>query len=258
MARLSKFVVVSVMVCLLAAAPALAQNWEDLKSQFLGQNPNGEWTCGFLNEDNEFVPFNTTFDDGAGVTGWCVSNSPGVFGDVTVNFGENPIDRYGIRWESGQMCVSPGTRGLGAVIRWTAPADASIRIGAEMTGQCLSGGSAVFKVVHNDASKFDDLVDGFVGKGQELTDRKGPDPDVSCLLTATVKAGDTVDFIIARKDDVTSSLIGFDAVVEITSQEGVALSSASPVPISPQKMSKLLPGKSAGEQVASLDEEAGR
>ena len=191
MARLSKFVLVSVVVCLLSATLAMAQSWEDLKSQFLVRNPNGEWTCGFLNEDSEFVPFNTTVDDGAGVTGWCMNSSPGVFGDVTVNFGESPID-------------------------------------------------------------------GFAGKGRELIDRKGPDPDASCLLTAAVKAGDTVDFVIAKKDDVTSSLIGFDAVVEVTSREGIALSSASPVPISPQKMSKLLPGEPAGEEVASLDKEAGR
>ena len=254
MARASKFVLLSLAAILLAATPASAQDWEALRSTFLTNNPNGEWTCGFLNADNEFVPFNTTFDDGAGVTGWCLNMCPGLHGDVTVNFGEKPIDRYGIRWESGQMCVNPGTSGLGTVIRWTAPADASIRIGANMTGQTISGGGAVFTVVHNETSKFDHPVDGFAGKGEELLERNGSDPEASCLLSATVKSGDTVDFIVTKKDDVTFNLIGFDAVVEITSAEDIRLSSASPVPMSPQTITKLLPGKATGEKIALLDE----
>lgn len=108
----------------------------DAKSDFLSSNPNaGGWEVGFLDDDGDFVAYNTTFDDGQGIAGWCINNCPGPKGDVTINYTDRPIDRYGVHWEPGEVCVHTPLRGGGVVVKWTASDSATMAVDTKFTTQ---------------------------------------------------------------------------------------------------------------------------
>jgi hypothetical protein len=93
----------------------------DVKSDFLSSNPNESgWTVGYLDKENNFVAYNSTFDDGNGIAGWTMDRTPGPRGDVTINYTDQPIDRYGIHWEPGEIIVHSPLIGSGVVVEWNA------------------------------------------------------------------------------------------------------------------------------------------
>jgi len=74
---MKKALILAVLAALLVTVtPSFAQT-SDLKTNFLASNPNNSWEYVFLNDNGEFIRYDTTFEAGDGIVGWALSNTPG-------------------------------------------------------------------------------------------------------------------------------------------------------------------------------------
>ncbi|MCE5324302.1 hypothetical protein LLG46_13455 [bacterium] len=139
-----------------ATSPILA----DTKSDFLSSNPNiSGWTVGYLDNDQTFAAYNTTFDDGYGIAGWAMNNSPGPKGDVTINYTDQPIDRYGIHWEPGEILVHSPLSSGGVAIKWNATDSAAASVDASFV-EHISGASPNIELWSDDTKIYEWVIAG--------------------------------------------------------------------------------------------------
>ncbi len=155
MIRLFKSVLLFYSIYLMSAAsPVLA----DIKSDFLSSNPNTSgWTVGYLDKDNSFVAYNSTFDDGNGIAGWTMDKTPGPKGDVTINYTDQPIDRYGIHWEPGEILVHSCLIGSGVVIKWDASSSEASSVDLSVT-EHTPGSDANIQLWSDETKLYDGVV----------------------------------------------------------------------------------------------------
>lgn len=117
-----------------------------------------------------------------GISMW--NGPPGVEPNVTFNSTNAPIQALGIIWEPGRLALHPGPNGEQCVLRWTAPMTGEYSISATFTGIAEHATTDVH-VLHQTETLFDGLVN-LQGHGNESAWEK----------TVSVKAGDTVDFVV--------------------------------------------------------------
>jgi hypothetical protein len=224
--------------CLCLSTLGSAQDLQKAKADFLASNPNNGWTFGFLDKTGAFVAYNTTFKIDETTVGWCLDDMPGVFGDVTMCFSEKPLDKFGIQWETGQLCVNPGLDCQGVVIRWTAPGPATLNISGRLKGLARNGGKTGLRVSKDGATLASDVVagDGFVDAPMEpptknsLSVASSVSSSADLNKSVSVSKGTVIDFIFAKDGERGGSHVGFDLNMQATGRDGGKVSyNPSPV-----------------------------
>ncbi|MCX6345474.1 MAG: hypothetical protein NT018_10460 [Armatimonadetes bacterium] len=218
-------------VVLSLATASIAQVM-DVRAQFLASNPNNGWEYGFVNEEGSFVAYNTTFDDGQGIAGWTMDNNPGPMGDVTINYTDYPIERYGVRWEPGQICVHSAVVGQGTVIRWHAPDNARVQIDTVLTAQSSDANANIQLQVDGDP-----ITEGNIGTSaaNDSTASSGPNvlsaepesDEFHNSTIVTVENGCEVDIVVAPEIGSAPSHLGAVISISSVSPSGVRSSKAS-------------------------------
>ncbi|MCX6345739.1 MAG: hypothetical protein NT018_11810 [Armatimonadetes bacterium] len=236
MRRLFVVTLAAFAVVLFLATASIAQVM-DVRARFLASNPNNGWEYGFINEEGSFVAYNTTFDDGQGIAGWTMDNTPGPMGDVTINYTDHPIDRYGVRWEPGQICVNSPMVGRGVVVRWHAPDSACVQIDTVLTAQSSDANANIQLQVDGDP-----VIEGNIGASAATDLTSNTAPSVSSSRSAasevesdefrnstivTVENGCEVDFVIASEIGSAPSHLGAVISISSVSPSGVRSSKAS-------------------------------
>jgi hypothetical protein len=120
--------------------------------------------------------------DTAGLEAWRNADRPDPC--VTRNPTTRAIKALGITWAPGQLAFHPGRNGEYGVVRWTAPAEESVRISAVFTSIAEKATTDVH-LLHNGQSLHDDLIN-LQGRGRESRFQK----------SAVVKKGDTLDCVV--------------------------------------------------------------
>ena len=236
-------VYLSLVATFVGATACLAQQ-ADVRGVFLASNPNNGWEYGFIDENGVFVAYNTTFDDGQGIAGWCLDRTPGPLGDITINYSDHPIDRYGVHWDPGQICANTPSPGISVVIRWHAPNDATVKVNATLTSQSPNTSADVSL-----SSDGQELADGEVGQTSSGSGTDGPhaasvgdgetggQEEVTRSITTSVDAGDTVDIVITANPDQPSGHVGAVILIGSVNAQGVVTDKA--------KLGKRMPAKQA-------------
>jgi len=217
------FVVVVTLIA--SAAPVLSQSWNSTVQMSLAANPSGDWSYGFIEKDGRFHLYNSTFDDGNGIKGWVMNANPDIAGNILVNISGSPIDRYGVRWEIGQVAVQPGLGGQKPVLRWTAPANVIVQIAATFSSQCYST-AAKIAVLKNAAVLDESAVDGFVGSGVAAEGQKGAFPARVYSSAIAVIKGETIDFAVDNDGPWKLNQTGIVANISVVTagkESGLAL-----------------------------------
>jgi hypothetical protein len=223
-------------ICLYGTAiSAQAETW-DFKNQLsLTNNATSTWRCGYLDDKNVFIPYNTKLNLPFGLAGLALDNDPAIAGDITINTTQEQIEQFGSVWEPGQICIHPAGDGKQSVIRWISPVTAAVRVNAHFSAIGLMNPARVC-VAKNTNSVQSTAIDGFVGKGSGRVGRTGKTPEQDFVNTIQVSKGDIIDFIFSRgdnqdqKDNAESDAINLgegldqvghialDAVIEVVEQ----------------------------------------
>ena len=167
-------------------------------------NPHGSWSYGWYTSPTSEFHVYPTPATGSGLNSWydpaiTVLGAPAVGHNPTVN----TITSGTVSILAGQLVFHPGNLGQFSVVRWLASMDGSINIEATFTGRDLWGTTTDVHVLHNGASLFDGIVNGFA---------TGPP---SFETTRTVLAGDTVDFSVGYwNGSFWNDTTSLDAVIE--------------------------------------------
>jgi hypothetical protein len=155
----------TLLCCLCLSTFVAAQDFSKAKSDFLSSNPNNGWAFGYLDENDEFNPYNTTFKVSDNVIGWALDGCPGIFGDVTLNFSQEAFEKFGARWEPVQMLINPGCEGNGVVFRWTSPFAGSVQVRSKLTGQSTLRTKVAAEMRKNKTPISNDEIDGSAKTG---------------------------------------------------------------------------------------------
>lgn len=206
------------------AVPAMAEIW-DFKSQFsLKNNPNGDWSYGYIDKEGQFRLFNSTFTDGKSISGWALEGNPGAAGDITVNLKPEALDAYCTVWEVGQVLIHPPLGGGIAIVRWTSPVDGEIKIETNLTAQAYSTVADVKLVGNHHYLLEKKSLDGFKGKGEKSAGRRGTSPEQTGSIVVSVVKGDTIDIGVSTSDDhLSSAQVGLDVKIKVL-RNGTGLS----------------------------------
>lgn len=198
---------------LLMSANMLHAQQPDVRAAFLASNPSNGWEYGFVNEDGDFVAYNSTFDDGNGIAGWCLDKCPGPLGAISINYSDHPIDEYGTHWEPGQICVLPPMNGLSAVIRWHSPGDATVKVDVTLTAENLTATAGMEL-----SSDGQTLAEGQVGDVANDTNNAHSasvpssqstlSDEISRSVVTSVDGGNTIDLVIKSGDEDCPGHIG--------------------------------------------------
>lgn len=246
MARLFKWVLLVVLTCLCFTGSAFAQDAVQARADFLASNPNNGWTFGCLDKDGNFIAYNTTFKVDENIVGWCLNGTPGILGDVTINFSENAIEKFGIKWEPGQICINPGFGCQGVVIRWSAPASGSLKISGKCKALIQAGGKTSVQISKN-TSVFDrDEIagEGFIEPVKEMT---ADNTEVLSAATSnlpfsselsgniTVVKGDNIDFVFTKESELGSH-VGIDLQITSATSSGTVSYNLNPSVFSASKV----------------------
>lgn len=184
-----------VVVC---CARAGAQAWDNVADFSFADNPNGAWTFGKSptrpTVGVTFSPFSWSYSQGdGGLWFWIPVHgfSPVVAQNVTdaaIALGDNTVCPA-----RTQFC-QPGSAGQNAVIRWTAPASATIDADVQFGGVVIDpdATSTDVAVLHNGVVLFSADLSG-VGAG------------ASAWRRIVVAAGDWVDFCVGSGSDGSAS-----------------------------------------------------
>jgi hypothetical protein len=172
----------------------------------LASNPNGAWTYGYtssLGGTLHTYPDSSTHP--SGLQAW-IDNSIQSLGapSVAYNPAASPTGDC-CTVQPGQLAFHPGPNGEQSVVRWTAPADDTVKLAASFVGIDGSPTTTDPHVLHNGVSIFDGTVNRL---------HAGPYFET----TLTVHAGDTIDFAIGNGGNgFFSDSSALDAVITSTS-----------------------------------------
>lgn len=203
--------------------PLGAQTWDNAVQFSSENNPNGPWTYGYLDEKNNFKLYNSTIKAGEGISGWALDSDPDAAGNVTVNTTNEPIERFGIRWEPGQVLIHPGLGTYRAVIRWTSPVSAKINLRAFFKGQSKAGAPANIEIRKNGTTIYTGTTQGFTG--QEQGDgRIGSHPDDSFSELISVRPGDVIDLMADAKKMQSIGHVSVDVSLPVSKSQGASIS----------------------------------
>ncbi len=224
--------------CLCLSTLAAGEDLQKAKADFLAGNPNGAWTFGILDRTGSFVAYNTTFKVNENTVGWCLDGIPGVFGDVTMCFDERPLDKFGISWETGRLCVNPGLDCQGVVVRWTAPGPATLRIDGSLKGVAKNGGKTSIRVSKDGSTLASNAVAGerFAEAVSNLPEELRPSVSAAASsadlsTSVVVTKGSTIDFVFARDSERGGGHVGFDLNLQATGPDGKVSYNPSPIGI---------------------------
>ncbi|MHB1456872.1 MAG: hypothetical protein ACYC0V_08170 [Armatimonadota bacterium] len=232
MTRLIRFAFTVVLIFAVAAVALAATDSANAKADFLASNPNREWTFGFLDRDGKFIAYNTTFKVDDDTVGWCLDSMPGIFGDITMSFHDTLVEKFGIRWEPGQLCVNPGLDCQAVVVRWTAPTAGAIRVGGRLKSLTKGGRKTSISVLKNgtELTRNEIAGDGSEERSSDLIERQrsaaAPLPTTDAPSSAdlstdvTVSKGTTIDLIFAKESDLGGSHVGVDLTIEASGSGG--------------------------------------
>lgn len=209
-----------------ATSPILA----DTKSDFLSSNPNTSgWTVGYLDKDNNFVVYNTSFDDGQGIAGWAMDNSPGPKGDVTINYTDQPIDRYGIHWEPGEILVHSPLRGSGVAVKWNATDSAAASVDASFV-EHTSGADPNIELWSDETKIYEGIIAGTAS--QNTIASTSSVTGISSVLekswSLTPNYGSEIKLIVLpSKGGIGSYHLGVNLKVNLSSVDAVSSASVN-------------------------------
>lgn len=228
MVRLIRFTLVVVVILgVVATVSATADDSTNIKDRFLSSNPNNGWEYGFIDQNGTFIRYNSTFDDGEGIAGWALDHAPGICGDVTINYTGQPIDRYGLHWEPGQICVNTPAMGQGTAVRWHATDQSNIAIDTGLTAQA-PGVEASAKVVVDGKPVTSVTIGESSITGAAQTQAVKSSLSVMSSSTAQVVEGSTIDLIISPVDRLTLGHISTSIDINLIGPAGDRLSKTSP------------------------------
>jgi hypothetical protein len=124
-------------------------------------------------------------NSGGGLTGISMwSSDAGMEPNVTYNNTKGPIQALGVIWDPGRLALHPGPKGENGVLRWTAPSAGDYSVSAKFTGIAQQATTDVH-MLHGGKPLFDGFIN-LQGQGNESV----------CEKTVSVKAGDTIDFVV--------------------------------------------------------------
>jgi hypothetical protein len=201
--RKSLFVAFAVCAVALTTASASAQVWDAANDFSATTNPSDPWSYGQSPTlQGPFQLDNTPLQHSLGMDYW-VCNSDLNEGCVGYNGTSSAIwdSATDVSYDPYQVFLHPGWDGTFAIVRWTAPPNASnspLTMHGGFAGLDAQGGSTDVYVLLNGSPLFAGFVSGF-----------GPGSGPNFTLGTTVSAGDTVDFVVGYgngdwSDDSTS------------------------------------------------------
>lgn len=221
MFRVVSLALLLAMCAAICMVPAIAdQSWGTRSGFSLDNNPTGHWSLGYIDDSAGFTLYNTRFEPGGGIVGWCGDHHPDRFGNVTINPTSQPVDAFGMRWEPGQVIVHPGMGLYRAVIRFVSPVSARIRLSIGFTGQAAGGNPASVAITVNGQGQFSGKMRGFVGRGASREARSGDHPEESFIRTITIARGDRIDFIVSGDGSDFPGPAGIDILASVTQLSG--------------------------------------
>ncbi|MCE5324051.1 hypothetical protein LLG46_12150 [bacterium] len=207
------FVIInSVIIIATTAISVYAQSkstWDNQSEFALDKNPNGAWVYGCLDKENQFVPYDSTFDLGDGIIGWCMNDDPDSSGNITINISDKTVVKHGVSWEPGQICLHPGLFGCKAVLRWTSPVTASLNMRIGIGAKSKNGAPTNIEILQRGNRLSQTAMCGFAGISRNKSGRFGANPEISYQPSVLVKKGDTVDIVVS---DTGKSVTGHVAL----------------------------------------------
>ncbi|MCE5323070.1 hypothetical protein LLG46_07120 [bacterium] len=195
---------------------AQTQSWDDRSDFSLDKNPNGVWTYGYLDKDGCFAPYNSIFNLGDGIVGWAMNDDPDFAGNVTINTSAKTVEKFGIVWEPGQICLHPGLFGCKVVFRWTSPVSGTISLNANIAGQSKHGAPANVEIKYKDESVTEAVVEGFAGVGEYKSGRFGDEPEQDFSSAIYVNKGETIDIVVSDTQIGVVGHIAINAAIIVT------------------------------------------
>lgn len=202
---------------LASAATADMQSWNYKSSYSTTDNSlgAGKFASGYLYDaPGYFGTYNRYANDGGynGINRWDDSGTAGQNTDTRGNAGINTnatateMNNWGtggMYFEAGQTTLMPGTSGVWAAIRWTAPATGQYVISALFTDQCLDAGAGkttgvrVREGAPDGVAYWTSTLSGFVGRAvNNYTDATGTNQSATYSGTLNLTAGQAIDFIV--------------------------------------------------------------
>ena len=199
----------------LCAIPGFA-DW-DLASAYLQdqQNPNGDWTLGYVDSTGAFTAYtgtNTATIGNATSYGWMSAAGWDPHGNISYNIGPDVITNWDSYREAGlPLALAATTPGDKVTARWTCPTDGTYAVVAHFTGQStISQGTVANIFVNlNGNALLGSNLSGFVGRSSSnYSDGYGTSKEVTFCDTLAMKSGDTLDFM--AEDTIVTNATGFN------------------------------------------------
>jgi len=176
----------------------------------LASNPNGVWTYGWTSTlGGTLHPYPSSFTS-SGLQTW-IDNSIASLGAPATAYNATAAATGGCcTVQPGQLTFHPGPNGEQSVVRWTAPADDTVKVAAFFVGIDGSPTTTDAHVLHNGVSLFDGVVNRlYAGPYYETT--------------LDVKAGDNIDFVVGTGGNgFFSDSSALDAVITTGVSHGPA------------------------------------
>jgi hypothetical protein len=216
----------------------------------LASNPNGVWSYGYeLSLGSGFQVHSATTNNASGVNGMEEWYSPQLSGNTTplVGYNSNGSDELvydTVIVPAHQVWMHPGAPTSGnalSVLRWTAPAAGTYQVAAAFRGDDFAYPTSTdVHVLQNGSSLFDGGVYVY-------------GPATSFTGTVSVKAGDTIDFVVGlgSDGDYTGDSTGISAT--LTQLEGPPVDTTKPTTTATLSGTEGSPGWYVGPVMVALN-----
>jgi len=210
-------------VCLLRVGIASAESWDLYKDMSFTANPNGPWSYGVLAPFDYANPkllpntktlklFGKVFNLNASVSKWAMSrltsDIPGLTRHSDMNDlhpGSGGTDSNNYAWiHRGWVAMEPGLQGwkdpnfsedLPAIVRWTSPIAGAVYVSG-IFGKGVEVPYSTYNVVNNSNGYFIIVNNSLVKLAIQNAYY-----DIPFKFDTSVKAGDTIDFVVTQGTD---------------------------------------------------------
>jgi hypothetical protein len=172
-----------------ATVPAQVVHYDPSAGFSATSNPNGVWRYGWMQTLGSAFNLDTSFHNSSGLDFWVgpVAGGSNEFFPYVAHNGTSATIQGGYTYDPGQLGMHPGPGGQYSVIRWTAPASATVRVSGSYY-ELNPGTTSDVHVLVNGVSALDGLVQSA--------------GEVPFSFARTVLAGDRIEFAVGYGSDL--------------------------------------------------------
>ncbi len=210
---------------MVASAAANAQVFDAAADFSASSNPNGAWSYGYTTSLGSALNTYSTSQTPT-VTYW---TEPALNGSPYPNVAHNGTGSTyvnvasSITWATGQLSIHPGPANEKSVVRWTAPAAATVDVAASYTPLDAQAVDTDVHILINGASVYSQILGAFGDVKSHTT-------------TVSVNAGDTIDFVVGYgTTNYFEDTVGVDATIRVPAPGAAVVGIALVVGWSPRR-----------------------